>query len=114
MPSDVVGEVLQHAKFGFLAYPVDLLGKSGVFAAYAAHGVVPIVLSEKKGTFEDLEPGRHFLHGLTLEENVGADTLASIQTELFRWYASHSLDIQTEFLYRCIKEHQNNYLPAFA
>ena len=28
-------ELLQHARFRFVAYPVDVLGKSGVFAAYA-------------------------------------------------------------------------------
>jgi len=31
---------------------LDFIGKSGVFAAYATHGVVPIVLSDKQGAFE--------------------------------------------------------------
>src|SRR5262249_9713854 len=54
LPQGAVSELLQRARFGFIAYPRDVIGKSGVFAAYAAHGVVPIVLSDKQGIFDGL------------------------------------------------------------
>ena len=66
LPQGAVSELLQRARFGFVAYPLDFIGKSGVFAAYAAHGVVPIVLSEREGAFDGLQPARHFLDGLRL------------------------------------------------
>jgi hypothetical protein len=98
LPQGALSELLQRARFGFVAYPPDFVGKSGRFAAYAAHGVVPIVLSEKQGAFDGLQPLRHFLDGLRLGAAANADELASIQYELWRWYASHSLKVQAEFL----------------
>ena len=102
LPQASVSELLQQARYGFVAYPLNAIGKSGVFAAYAAHGVIPIVFSEKRGPFEGLEAGRNFIDGLQLEHDVEADTLASIQSELSIWYASHSLLVQAELLEKCI------------
>ena len=98
LPQGAVSELLQRARFGFVAYPLDFIGKSGVFAAYAAHGVVPIVLSDKQGAFDGLQPARHFLDGLRLGTGAEAQDLASIQRELFSWYTSHSLKVQADFL----------------
>jgi hypothetical protein len=98
LPQGAVSELLQRARFGFVAYPLDFIAKSGVFAAYAAHGVVPIVLSEKPGAADGLQPTRHFLDGLRLETGVGAKDLAFIQRELFTWYKSHSLNVQADFI----------------
>jgi hypothetical protein len=89
-----VSELLQEARFGFIAYPLDYLCKSGVFAAYAAHGVVPIVFSDKNAAFDGLRTGEHFLDGLRLRTNVGADHLANIQHQLFKWYQTHSVRTQ--------------------
>jgi hypothetical protein len=102
LPQGAVSELLQSAKFGFVAYPLDFIAKSGVFAAYAAHGVVPIVLSRKQGAFDGLQPARHFLDGLRLEAGADAQDLASIQRELFSWYTSHSLKVQADFLMNSI------------
>jgi hypothetical protein len=93
-----VSELLQRTRFGFVAYPLDLIGKSGVFAAYAAHGVVPIVLSDKQGAFDGLQPAQHFLDGLRLGVFAGFQDLALIQRKLFTWYTSHSLKAQADLL----------------
>jgi len=42
LPSHAVGRLLLDARAGFLTYPPDLLGKSSIFAAYAAHGLVTV------------------------------------------------------------------------
>jgi hypothetical protein len=98
LSQDAVSELLQSTRFGFVAYPLDFLGKSGAFAAYAAHGVVPIVLSDKPGAFDGLQPAQHFLDGLRLGTGAGANDLAVIQRKLFAWYTSHSLKVQADFL----------------
>jgi hypothetical protein len=103
LPQGAVSELLQRARFGFVAYPLDFIGKSGVFAAYAAHGVVPIVLSDTRGAFDGLHPDRHFLDGLRLGTGAGAEDLASIQRKLFAWYTSHSVKVQAEFLANSIR-----------
>jgi hypothetical protein len=102
LPQRAVSELLQRVRFGFVVYPLDCIGKSGVFAAYAAHGVVPIVLSDKQGAFDGLQPARHFLDGLRLGTRVGTEDLASIQDKLFTWYMSHSVKVQAEYLMNSI------------
>ena len=43
-PSEVVSGYLERARFGFAHRRLDLLTKSGVVAAYLAHGVPPVIL----------------------------------------------------------------------
>lgn len=43
LPPEEVGRLLGSARFGFVAYPPHLLGKSSIFAAYEAHGLCPVV-----------------------------------------------------------------------
>lgn len=43
LPPAEVRRLLASSRFGFVAYPPHLLGKSSVFAAYEAHGLCPIV-----------------------------------------------------------------------
>jgi hypothetical protein len=103
LPERAVSELLLRTKFGFVAYPLDFIAKSGRFAAYAAHGVVPIVFSEKQGAFDGLQPSQDFLDGLRLGTGAGTQDLASIQRKLFTWYSSHSLAVQADFLVNSIR-----------
>jgi hypothetical protein len=95
LPRTAVSELLQQARFGLLAYPFDVLGKSGVFAAYAAHGVIPLVFADRRIAFDGLQSHSHFLDGLT-PESLTTDVvrLADMQRNLFAWYSSHSLPTQ--------------------
>jgi hypothetical protein len=102
LPQRDVSELLQRMRFGFVVYPLNFISKSGVFGAYAAHGVVPIVFSEKLGAFDGLQPSQHFLDGLRLGKGAGAQDLASIQGKLFTWYTSHSVKVQAEYLMNSI------------
>jgi hypothetical protein len=103
LPRDRVSDVLAQARFGFVAYPFDVLGKSGVFAAYAANGVIPVVFADRRRSYDGLEAGRHFLDALRLETNLDADQLAGIQRRLFDWYESHSLPVQASFIVQAIE-----------
>jgi hypothetical protein len=105
LPRHAVSELLQQARFGFIAYPVDVISKSGVFAAYAAHGVVPIVLSDETRltSLEGLRSSQHFLDGLRLGSGVSLDQLASLQSELFKWYGGHAIQVQADFLAELVR-----------
>jgi hypothetical protein len=94
LPTQEVSDLLAKCRVGFVAYPLDFLAKSGVFAAFAAHGVVPIVFSEKAGNFDGLEPGRHFIDGLRLPSEITfEELLVTVQRNLSAWYNSHSVKI---------------------
>ena len=49
-----------------------------------------------------VEPGRHLLDGLRLDANIDFNHLASIQSESFAWYTSHSSQIQADVLMRAL------------
>jgi hypothetical protein len=93
-----ISSTLKDARFGLVAYPLDFIGKSGVFAAYAAHGVVPIVLSEKLASVDDLKAKEHFIDGLRIMAGPGEDDLGSIQQSVSDWYVSHSLKVQANLI----------------
>ena len=42
LPNVEIAAILANIQFGFIDYATSLLGKSGIFAAYAAFGIVPI------------------------------------------------------------------------
>lgn len=105
LPPPAVSKLLQAAKFGFIAYPFEVLGKSGAFAAYAAHGVIPIVFSEKLQSLDGLKSGQHFLDGFRLRKNLNADELAALQSLLNAWYAEHSLDVQAHVVEQAVWQH---------
>ena len=84
---DCVSRHLMSCRFGLLNYDIGRLSKSGVFAAYAAHGIIPVCIGSEAKPFDGLEEGRHFLRWplKTLPD------FNAMQSSLVQWYADHSL-----------------------
>lgn len=88
-----LGALLCGSRFGLLDYPARHLGKSGVFAAYAAHGCVALNLSARNGDADGLRAGVHYVDlGAAFEDD--GDVLAPMALRLNRWYGSHCLALQ--------------------
>ena len=88
LPADSVSNILKGARYGFIAYPPHLLEKSSIFAAYAAHGVLPIVLWRNTRQNQGQEPlflGDHEIRSFSSEQSF------LFQTRLRDWYGSHSI-----------------------
>ncbi|MFL6197464.1 MAG: glycosyltransferase family 1 protein [Thermoanaerobaculia bacterium] len=83
LPAFGVGEVLLGSAAGFLAYPPDFLPKSTIFAAYCAHGLLPVCAW-----------GRH--PGSGPPYWTGAGDPGSIAAGARAWYSGHRLEIQAE------------------
>jgi hypothetical protein len=97
LPSAGVSHHLLGCRFGFLNYDVARLGKSGVFAAYAAHGVIPVCIQPYSDLDQnhELRDGRHFLQWPL--EKLPLD-LSSIQSRLKKWYQDHASRAQADLL----------------
>ena len=66
------------------------LGKSSVFAAYCAHGIVPILTRYNPSEVDDLYMGKHYL-GLGSElANLNLDKLQLIADTAHQWYWGHT------------------------
>jgi len=84
---DDVSQRLMSCRFGLLDYNPRYLEKSGVFAAYAAHGVIPVCIGSEGNPPHGLEEGRHFLRWPL----KALPDLHAMQINLTRWYDGHSL-----------------------
>ena len=87
-----LGQLLQQSRFGLLDYPSHLLGKSGVFAAYSAHGCVVLDTCRPGPDTDGLVAGTDYmsLHA-TAPASAAPDTQSRMATRLMNWYAPHSL-----------------------
>jgi len=111
-----LSQLLQASRFGLLDYPSRYLGKSGVFAAYVAHGCVVLDVSSPGPDTDGLVGGINYLCLPAMAEPVDADFSAvaqnAIATQGRHWYSTHGLGRQaTELLDMAIHSWQIKELP---
>lgn len=83
-----ISRMLLDCRFGLMSYDTTRLGKSTVFASYAAHGVIPICLGSQVASADGLITGKHFLQPPLATANP--EQLANIQRRLSAWYRQHA------------------------
>lgn len=91
LPPAALTRLLRNARFGLIEYPSIHLGKSGVFAAYAAHGCVAINAAADGPPADGLVCGHHYVA-------LGAWPLPTALERTAQaacaWYAGHGLPRQ--------------------
>jgi len=88
-PASRISTHLQRARIGLLQYPVDYLTKSGIWAAYAAHGLPCVVVSESAPS-DPLEENRHFLRANQDGVLSDAPDLEAVGRRAREWYRGHA------------------------
>lgn len=92
LPAEEVSERFLEARIAFIDYFPSFYGKSGVFAASAAHGTPPI-LAVSRGASEGLRIGEHFwdLSAARLANRVEAGMrLSQMSQSILSWYKQHN------------------------
>ena len=97
LPAAELGTLLAGSRFGLLDYTACYLGKSGVFAAYAAHGCLAINTCVRDAEADDLRAGVHYVN-TRASFDADAGVLAQMALRLHRWYGAHSLALQSHQL----------------
>jgi hypothetical protein len=92
--------------FGFLSYPRTRLAKSGVFAGYCAHGVIPVIARHFPGQVDGLEDGVHVLSPRTATA-AQASGLEACSIAAWRWYSGHQLHDHAAVYARWLNESTN-------
>ena len=82
-----VSELFLQSRFGLLHYPRNLLSKSGVFAAYSSHRMVPVLIAKPGSRVEELEPQFHYLDSSDMGP-LDTTTLQRIADQSWRWYVN--------------------------
>ena len=90
LPPAEVSARLSNAVAGFVAYPPAFLAKSGIFAAYCAHGVLPICVWGQPVENGVPAAGRHYWNG----KGHLPGNPQGLADESRDWYFSHSLEYQ--------------------
>lgn len=97
---DALSRLLMSSRFGLVDYEGHGLAKSGVFAAYAAHGCIVINTSGITDNGDGLQPGLDY--GVLPDKSAPAITSPPMQQEmadrLYRWYQKHRLEHQAREL----------------
>lgn len=91
--------LLADCAFGLLAYPIDYVAKSSIFASYCAHGVCPVLLADNYAQADDLLPGVQYIAGIPVDE-VALDSVRRIGQAAWDWYQPHRLQSHVDALRR--------------
>ena len=97
LDSSQVAERLRRAKFGLVAHDGRDLAKSGVFAAYVAHGCIPIVSQPAGSECDGLLSGCHYAEPRSIM-SLSQDQLRSISSNAWSWYKQHNLNSQADYI----------------
>lgn len=103
-----VSELLGQAIAGWTLYDANLLSKSGIFAAYCAHGLIPIVTSPiplAPGFGEDEVPPYLPINAPhQVDGRLSDPVLQLLADRASYWYQSHTLDWQAQVLSQMLQE----------
>lgn len=94
-----IRELFDDAMFGLVAYPTAYLGKSGIFAAYSAFGLCPMVFSREYNTSDGLAPGKHYLQADSIDGRLCANP-SEVGKSAWLWYQDHNVRSHVETIAR--------------
>lgn len=89
---DEISDLMLQAIAGFFDYSrfPGFLAKSGVYAAYCAHGLVPISASYNPSESDGVWPGQHYLIADSRLGVLPAAKLRAIAQTAHTWYTTHN------------------------
>ena len=95
LPETEVSRLLADAMFGLVVYPTEFVAKSGVFAAYCAHGICPVLISERYPKADGLVQNQHYLAGIHEMLNF-LPTATSIGQAAWQWHHQHNVETHVQ------------------
>jgi hypothetical protein len=94
-----VSELLLDSIAGVIDYPVAILGKSTIFAAYCSHRMIPIVATHGDATPADgLEAYSHYWLTSARSEQLNLDEGQDIANRALVWYRKHDLSTHAQVI----------------
>jgi hypothetical protein len=90
LPHIEISRLMADAMFGLVAYSVEYAAKSSVFAAYCAHGICPVLISQHYGEADGLIQRQHYLPGIP-KTQCTPTIAADIGQTAWNWYLPHRL-----------------------
>jgi len=101
-----IGEIFLNSRAGVLNYHPEFLAKSGMYAAYSAYGLIPIVASSnivKGNDLDGLHAGKHYWAIDSVVEGLNLEVGQTISSNVYNWYQAHNLAAHAEIFARSIQ-----------
>jgi hypothetical protein len=101
-----ISEIFLRARAGILSYHPDFLAKSGMYAAYSAYGLIPIVASSnisKMNKMDGLHEGEQYWKIDPVTQGLDLEVGEQIASNAFDWYQSHNLSAHTRIFADAIR-----------
>jgi len=103
LPAAEISNFLSDSCGGFLRYPPAFLAKSTIFAAYCAHGMLPVNFRGNALRVDGLEAGRHYwVLNKTNTAPCDLTGLQAVADNAYAWYKTHDLAVHAETLVGCL------------
>jgi hypothetical protein len=94
-----ISQILLQSSVGFLDYNPDYLAKSGIFAAYCAHGLLPINVRGSIRPIDGLVPGQHYwVPASAAKTQLSEIDQQAIASNAYCWYQNHTLSVHAKTL----------------
>lgn len=90
-PAAEISDILSNSIAGFFDYDTAFLAKSTIFAAYSAHGMIPVSAPCENAKADGLEAGKHFWIANPQETTLSLEDGQSIADNAYAWYQTHKL-----------------------
>ncbi|OYQ63516.1 hypothetical protein B9G53_16610 [Pseudanabaena sp. SR411] len=100
-PAEKISAIMADAIAGFLNYNPDFLGKSTIFAAYCAHGLLPINAQENNSLTDEIKAGEHYWVP-NKSELKDVKIMQAIANNACYWYSDHSLSAQSKAFFNIL------------
>ena len=84
-----ISDILLNSLAGFFDYHPDYLAKSGMFAAYCAHGLLPVSPRYSTLPLDGLIGGNHYW----MPDDQEPVELQAIANNAYAWYQTHNLSV---------------------
>lgn len=97
-----ISHLLSTSLVGFFNYPLGFLSKSGIFAAYSSHGMLPIGTNYTDQDTDDVLRGIHYLVYDGDKESLAKLDIQKIADNAFTWYQGHTISFHADLFIRLI------------
>ena len=93
-PAEKISDIMADAIAGFLNYNPDFLAKSTIFAAYCAHGLLPISAIGSSSVIDGITTGEHYWVP-SKSELKDIEMMQVIANNAHSWYSANDLSAQS-------------------
>lgn len=105
LPAAKISRIFSNSIAGFLCYPSDFLAKSTIFAAYCAHGLLPINVQCQLIPVDGIQSGVHYwIPDKRSSDLRDLESWQTIANNAYTWYQTHCLVKQSQLFSHLIND----------